>query len=123
MNISFSLGAFEKAMNKYGEPDILNSDHCSRFTSLAFRQYLKASDIRIGMDGKAAWRVSVFVERPWRTVQYEQVYLHTRESTNKTKSKIAHYFDCYSQRRPHTRLDWSTPGQAYFESLPAEKAA
>ena len=79
--------------------------------------------VSISMDGKGAWRDNVFVERLWRTVKYEHVYLHAYESTRDAKSKIAHYFNFYNQRRPHSTLDRQTPDQVYFNSLPSQEAA
>jgi putative transposase len=75
------------------------------------------------MGGKGAWHDNVFVERLWRTVKYEHVYLHAYDSTSEAKSKIAHYFNFYNRRRPHSRLDRQTPDRVYFESLPSSKAA
>jgi len=123
MDTSFCLDALEEAISKYGKPEIMNTDQGSQFTSLAFTQYLKDNEIRISMDGKGAWRDNIFVERLWRTVKYEQVYLHAYESTSEAKSKLAHYFDFYNARRPHSRLDRSTPDQVYFESLLSAEAA
>ncbi len=123
MDTSFCLDALEEAIGNYGKPEIMNTDQGSQFTSLAFTQYLKDNDIRISMDGKGAWRDNIFVERLWRTVKYEQVYLHAYESTSEAKSKLAHYFDFYNARRPHSRLDRSTPDQVYFESLLSAEAA
>jgi putative transposase len=123
MDTSFCLDALEEAIGKYGKPDIMNTDQGSQFTSLAFTQYLKDNDIRISMDGKGAWRDNIFVERLWRTVKYEQVYLHAYESTSEAKSRLAHYFDFYNRRRPHSRLDRLTPDQVYFESLLSTEAA
>jgi len=109
MDTGFCLDALEEAIVKYGRPEIMNTDQGSQFTSLAFTQFLKDHDIRISMDGKGAWRDNVFVERLWRTVKYEHVYLHAYESTSEAKTKIAHYFDFYNRRRPHSKLDRKTP--------------
>ena len=117
MNTSFCLDALEEAIDNYGKPEIMNTDQGSQLTSLAFTQYLKDHDIRICMDGKSAWRDTIFVERLWRTVKYEQVYLHAYESTREAKSRLAHYSDFYNRRRPHPRLDRQTPDQDYFNSL------
>ena len=123
MDTSFCLDALEEAIGKYGRPEIVNTDQGSQFTSLAFVQFLKSNEIQISMDGKGAWRDNVFVERLWRTVKYEHVYLHAYDSTSEAKSKIAHYFDFYNRRRPHSRLDRQTPDRVYFDSLPSEEAA
>ena len=123
MDTSFCLDALEEAVEKYGTPDIMNTDQGSQFTSLAFTQNLKDNDIRISMDGKGAWRDNVFVERLWKSVKYEHVYLHAYESTSEAKSKIGHYFEFYNQRRPHSTLDRQTPDRFYFNSLALTEAA
>ncbi len=123
MDTQFCLDALEEAVEKYGTPEIMNTDQGSQFTSLAFTQYLSDNGIQISMDGKGAWRDNVFVERLWRTVKYEHVYLHAYESTREAKLKLANYFNFYNQRRPHSRLDRQTPDQAYFNSLPLQEAA
>jgi putative transposase len=123
MDTSFCLDALEEAVAKYGKPDIMNTDQGSQFTSQAFTQYLKENDIRISMDGKGAWRDNVFIERLWRTVKYEHVYLHAYESTSEAKMKISHYFEFYNQRRPHSKLDRFTPDEFYYNSLASQEAA
>jgi putative transposase len=123
MDTSFCLDALEEAIDKYGTPEIVNTDQGSQFTSQAFTGYLKDNEIEISMDGKGSWRDNVFVERLWRTVKYEHVYLHAYDSTSEAKTKLSQYFDFYNQRRPHSRLDRQTPDQVYFNSLPLKQAA
>jgi putative transposase len=123
MDTRFCLDALEEAIAKYGKPEIMNTDQGSQYTSLAFTQYLKDNSIRISMDGKGAWRDNVFVERLWKSVKYEHVYLHAYESTSEAKSKITGYFDFYNRRRPHSKLDRLTPDQFYYNSLSSTKAA
>jgi putative transposase len=123
MDTSFCLDALEEAIDKYGSPEIVNTDQGSQFTSQAFTGYLKDNKIEISMDGKGAWRDNVFVERLWRTVKYEHVYLHAYDSTSEAKAKLSQYFDFYNQRRPHSRLDRQTPDQVYFQSRPLKQAA
>lgn len=123
MDTSFCLDALEEAIDKYASPEIVNTDQGSQFTSQAFTGYLKDNEIEISMDGKGAWRDNVFVERLWRTVKYEHVYLHAYDSTSEAKAKLSQYFDFYNQRRPHSRLDRQTPDQVYFESRPLKQAA
>ena len=123
MDTQFCLDALEQAMATHGTPAIMNTDQGSQFTSLAFTRCLSDNGIQISMDGKGAWRDNVFVERLWRTVKYEHVYLHAYESTSDAKSKIASYFNFYNQRRPHSTLDRKTPDQVYFNSLPSQEAA
>ena len=123
MDTSFCLDALEEAIDKYGTPEIVNTDQGSQFTSQAFTGYLKDNEIEISMDGKGSWRDNVFVERLWRTVKYEHVYLHAYDSTSEAKTKLSQYFDFYNQRRPHSRLDRQTPDQVYFNSLHLKQAA
>jgi putative transposase len=123
MDTSFCLDALEEAIDKYGTPEIVNTDQGSQFTSQDFTGYLKDNEIEISMDGKGSWRDNVFVERLWRTVKYEHVYLHAYDSTSEAKTKLSQYFDFYNQRRPHSRLDRQTPDQVYFNSLPLKQAA
>ena len=123
MDTGFCLDALEEAIYKHGSPEIMNTDQGSQFTSMVFTQYLKENDIRISMDGKGAWRDNVFVERLWRTVKYEHVYLYAYGSTSEAKTKVGHYFEFYNQRRPHSRLDRLTPDQVYFKSLTSKEAA
>lgn len=122
MDTSFCLDALEEVIEKYGKPEIMNTDQGSQFSSLAFTQCLKDNGIRISMDGKGAWRDDVYVERLWKTVKYEHVYLHAYDSTSEAKQKIDQYFEFYNHRRPHSKLDRLTPDQFYFNSLPSKEA-
>jgi putative transposase len=123
MDTRFCLEALDEAVEKYGKPAIMNTDQGSQFTSLAFTRYLADKGIQISMDGKGAWRDNVFVERLWRTVKYEHVYLHAYASTSEAKAQLGTYFQFYNQRRPHSRLDRQTPDQVYFTSLSLQEAA
>ena len=119
METDFCLEALNEAFAKYGQPEIFNTDQGSQFTSLDFTDALKARDIQISMDGKGSWRDNVFVERLWRSIKYEEVYLHAYESVSQAKAGIGRYLDFYNSRRPHTALDKKTPDEFYFASLPA----
>ena len=123
MDTHFCLEAVEEAMANYGTPEIMNTDQGSQFTSQAFTGLLKENDIRISMDGKGAWRDNVFVERLWRSVKYEEVYLHAYDSVSSARAGLDRYFRFYNGRRPHSSLDRQTPDQVYFESLPQILAA
>ena len=105
-----------EALARHGKPDIFNTDQGSQFTSLDFIKVLKAAEIAISMDGKGAWRDNVFVERLWRTVKYEEVYLHAYASVPEARAALARYVTFYNTRRPHSALDQQTPDQAYFNS-------
>ena len=123
MDTHFCLAAVEDAIGKYGKPEIMNTDQGSQFTSAAFTGLIQDNGIKISMDGKGAWRDNVFVERLWRSVKYEEVYLHAYESVKDARQGLDRYFTFYNSRRPHSSLDERTPDQVYFESLPALLAA
>ena len=123
METDFCLEAVEEAIARHGTPDIFNTDQGSQFTSEAFTGLLKQHGIRISMDGKGAWRDNVFVERLWKSVKYEEVYLKAYHSVSEAKASIGKYFEFYNCRRPHSSLDDMTPEQFYFNSRPVPKAA
>jgi putative transposase len=100
-----------------------NTDQGSQFTGSAFTGALASNGIAISMDGRGAWRDNVFVERLWRSVKYEEVYLRAYETVGEARNSIGRYLDFYNCRRPHSSLDGSTPDQAYFKSLPLRTAA
>ena len=108
--------ALEEALNRYGQPEIFNTDQGSQFISDEFTTILKERGIKISMDGKGAWRDNVFVERLWRTVKYENVYLHGYETMGDVRIGLTDYFEFYNSRRPHDGLKRKTPDQAYFGS-------
>ena len=110
-------------MTQYGSPQIFNTDQGSQFTSAEFTSVLINNGISISMDGKGAWRDNVFVERFWRTIKYEEVYLHAYDSVAEARQSIGRYLAFYNARRPHAALDQHTPDQAYFEPLPLRTAA
>ena len=110
-------------MARHGKPDIFNTDQGSQFTSQAFTGVLAGNDIAISMDGKGAWRDNVFVERLWRSVKYEEVYLRAYDSVSDARASLGRYLDFYNSRRPHSSLDGMTPDQAYFPPLPVRLAA
>ena len=101
----------------------LGQDQGSQFTGSAFTGVLASNGIAISMDGKGAWRDNVFVERLWRSVKYEEVYLRAYESVSEARTSIGRYLDFYNGRRPHSSLDGTTPDQAYFTPLPLRLAA
>ncbi len=108
------LETLKEAMARYGKPEIMNTDQGSQFTSIDFIKALKDAEIQISMDGKGAWRDNVFVERLWRTIKYEEVYLHAYDSASEARSGLARYLAFYNTRRPHSSLDGQTPDQAYL---------
>ncbi len=123
LTTDFCVEAVEEAIARYGKPEIFNTDQGSQFTSQEFTELLKGHDIRISMDGKGCWRDNVFVERLWRSVKYEEVYLHAYDTVSAAKEGLQRYFTCYNQLRPHSSLDDKTPDEFYCESLPTLQQA
>jgi putative transposase len=123
LEAAFCVEAVEDALARYGKPEIFNTDQGSQFTGAAFTGVLIKNQIVISMDGKGAWRDNVFVERLWRSVKYEEVYLRAYDSVSQARASIGRYLDFYNGRRPHSSLDGTTPDQAYFNPLPLRLAA
>jgi len=123
MEAAFCVETLEDALAHHGKPDIFNTDQGSQFTGAAFTGVLIKNAIAISMDGKGAWRDNVFVERLWRSVKYEEVYLRAYDSVSEARASIGRYLDFYNGRRPHQSLDGTTPDQAYFTPLPFRLAA
>ncbi|MCP3476938.1 IS3 family transposase [Bradyrhizobium sp. CCGUVB1N3] len=114
METIFCVEALQEALAKHGRPEIFNTDQGSQFTSLDFTGVLLDANIAISMDGKGAWRDNVFVERLWRTVKYEEVYLRAYDSVLEARASISKYLAFYNRGRPHSSLDERTPDEAYF---------
>jgi putative transposase len=123
MEAAFCVETLEDAIARHGKPNIFNTDQGSQFTGAAFTGVLIKNGIAISMDGKGAWRDNVFVERLWRSVKYEEVYLKAYDSVSEARASIGRYLDFYNRRRPHSSLDDATPDQAYFNPLPLRMAA
>ena len=123
MDVYFCLEALEEAIARYGAPEIVNTDQGSQFTSQAFTGLLSKHGIRISMDGKGSWRDNVFIERLWRSVKYEEVYLHAYDTVSDARAGIACYFNLYNQRRSHSSLKGKTPDQVYYSQQPLTLAA
>jgi putative transposase len=123
MEAAFCVETLEDALARHGRPEIFNTDQGSQFTGSAFTGLLASKGIAISMDGKGAWRDNVFVERLWRSVKYEEVYLRAYETVGEARNSIGRYLDFYNRRRPHSSLDGGTPDQAYFTPLPLRPAA
>lgn len=121
MTTDFCLEAVEDAMHRHGKPEIFNTDQGSQFTSEAFTGLLKQHDIRISMDGKGCWRDNVFVERLWKSIKYEEVYLKAYDSVSQARESLGRYIRFYNSIRPHSSLDRCTPDEVYFklQALPA----
>ena len=118
LDADFCVEALEDALDNYGKPAIFNSDQGCQFTSEAFTNVLKAYYIQISMDGKGRWMDNVFVERLWRSLKYEEVYLKAYDSVAAAEAGIWHWLDFFNQRRRHSNLDRHTPDQVYY-NLPS----
>jgi len=128
MEAHFCIEALEEALARHGRPEIFNTDQGSQFTSTAFTDILLTdilltAGVKISMDGKGSWRDNVFVERLWRSIKYEEVYLKAYETVTEARASIGHYVHFYNTRRPHSSLDRKTPDQAYFNQLLQTAAA
>jgi putative transposase len=123
MEVDFCIDAVEEALAKYGRPEIFNTDQGSQFTSAAFTGLLLKNKIAISMDGRGSWRDNVFVERLWRSVKYEEVYLRAYDSVADARASLGRYLVFYNALRPHSSLDARTPDHAYFNHLPQPAAA
>ena len=123
LTTDFCIEVVEQAIEHYGVPEIFNTDQGSQFTSVEFTGLLKENGIRISMDGKGCWRDNVFVERLWRTIKYDEVYLHAYVSMNDARAHLRTFLNFYNSRRPHRSLDGSTPDAVYFKTVGAEECA
>ena len=123
MEAAFCVEALEEALACHGKPDVFNTDQGSQFTGQDFTGVLLKAGVAISMDGKGAWRDNVFVERLWRSVKYEEIYLRAYDTVGEARTSIGRYLAFYNGRRPHSSLDRKTPDQAYFDRLPQTAAA
>ena len=122
LTVDFCIEAVEEAIACYGTPEIFNVDQGSQFTGVEFVDLLERNNIRISMDGKGAWRDNVFVERFWKTLKYEEVYLHAYDSGSDAKTGLGNYVHYYNHDRPHSSLGGRTPDMAYHSALAANAA-
>lgn len=123
LTTDFCIEALQEAIMRYGAPAIFNTDQGSQFTSSEFTGVLKENDVRISMDGKGCWRDNVFVERLWRTIKYDEVYLKAYESVSHAKASLGQFITFYNSRRPHQAFAGKTPDMIYFAGLPTENLA
>lgn len=123
LTTDFCLDAVQDALAHYGSPDIFNTDQGCQFTSQEFTRCLTHHGIQISMDGKGCWRDNVFVERLWKSIKYEEVYLHAYESVGAAHQGLARYLTFYNQTRPHQALDGQTPDQVYYDNLTTRRTA
>ncbi len=123
LTTDFCLEAVQEALASSGTPEIFNTDQGCQFTSQEFTGLLKAHGIQISMDGTGCWRDNVFVERLWRTIKYEEVYLHAYETVGAAHQGLERYLMFYNQTRPHQALDGQTPDQVYYDQLSTRPTA
>ena len=117
MDASFCVDALDEAFRRYGTPEIFNTDQGSQFTGEDFIGALERAGVQISMDGKGRWRDNVFVERLWRSLKYEEVYLHAYDDVPQARRGIGDYFGFFNDERPHQALGYSVPSAVYFSSL------
>ncbi len=115
MDADFCVAALEEAFARYGKPEIFNTDQGSQFTSDDFTGVLKDAGIRISMDGKGRWMDNIMIERLWRSLKYECIYLHAFETGSEVRQGLKHWIDFYNTQRPHSSLDDRTPDEAYWK--------
>ncbi len=115
LDTSFCVEALQEALERYGPPEIFNTDQGSQFTSVDFTDALKEAGIRISMDGKGRWMDNVFIERLWRSLKYEQVYLSEYATGSEARAGIGWWMDFYNECRPHSSLQDRTPEEAYID--------
>ena len=118
MDVDFCVSALEEALSKYGCPDIFNTDQGSQFTSFAFTDILKRKGIRISMDGRGRYMDNIFIERLWRSLKYENVYINAYETGGEARKGIGQWINFYNNTRPHSRLNGLTPERCYEANLP-----
>jgi putative transposase len=123
LSSDFCVDALQEALARFGRPEIFNTDQGSQFTAEVFTEVLKTNCIRISMDGKGRWIDNVFIERLWRSVKYEEFYLHAYETPKQVNAALSRYFAFYNQRRPHQALEQCTPDATYFATTQLRQAA
>lgn len=122
LDTTFCLEALEEAIHRHGRPEIFNTDQGCQFTSDTFTTALQAHNVQISMDGKGRWIDNVFIERLWRSIKYEEVYLKAYQNLREARQSLGEYLDFYNQDRPHQSLDYQTPDEVYFGN-PARRLA
>ena len=114
-----AVEVLQEAFDWYGTPEIVNTDQGSQFTAYEFVETVKAHGCQLSMDGRGAWRDNIFIERLWKTIKYERVYLYAYDSVGEARTSIMDYLAWYNQARPHSKLNKMTPDEAYQMMLPA----
>lgn len=114
LEADFCVEALKEALERFGRPEIFNTDQGCQFTSFEFVETLKDAGIRISMDGKGRWMDNVMIERLWRSMKYENIYLNAYETGSEARTGLGNWIDFYNRKRPHSSLDDRTPDQAYW---------
>ena len=123
LTTDFCLDAVQEAVVRYGTPEIFNTDQGCQFTSQEFTELLTHHGIQVSMDGKGCWRDNVFVERLWKSIKYEEVYLHAYDTVEAAHQGLERYLTFYNETRPHQALDGQTPDQVYYENRTTRRTA
>jgi len=123
MDVEFRIEALREALARFGRPEIFNTDQGSQFTSSAFTDVLKAANVRISMDGRGRWIDNVFIERLWRSLKYECVYLRAFETGSELRAGLSRWIGYYNTRRPHSTLAGRAPDEAYGAGVMERLAA
>lgn len=118
-----AVDVLHEAFNRHGTPEIVNTDQGSQFTAEEFVRVVQDRRCKLSMDGRGAWRDNVFVERLWKSIKYEEVYLHAYDSVQEARRSIMRYVDWYNRFRPHSKIKKNTPGEAYAVMLPTVELA
>jgi putative transposase len=123
MDVEFCIEALEEAMKKHGRPEIFNTDQGSQFTSPRFTEILRDASVRLSMDGRGRWLDDVFIERLWRSLKYECVYLNAFETESEARLGIGKWIEYYNQHRPHSKFAGKTPDEIYLRIGTTRQAA
>ena len=123
MDADFCIEALKEALERFGKPEIFNTDQGSQFTSPRFTDVLRTAGVRISMDGRGRWMDNVFIERLWRSLKYECIYLHAFETGSALRAGLREWIGYYNARRPHSTLAGRTPDEAYWATATEKLAA
>lgn len=123
LDTRFCVQALQEALERYPAPEIFNTDQGAQFTAMAFTSVLEEAGIQVSLDGKGRWMDNVFIERLWRSVKYEEVYLHAYENGSQARTRLTDYFEYYNARRRHQGLAGATPNHVHSHPQPPPQAA